>query len=682
MNSTKPRTVLTTRPITALLSILISLWALLVPRLGYGEALRCELLPQIFSLYLRNHYSHKNLSDELKRRTVDEFVKNMDPSKTSLLKSDVDKLKTDVLTTFSTMKTGNCEKLGAATELLQKRAEENQQFVKSFLNEQYALDKTTVWASDPKKRDYPKTQEEKQELLKKLVHFQISGYLLTDESLPEAKKGLVHRYELVTKRLKNRKPQEDLEFFLEAFAEALDPHSSFLSRDSLEEFQISMELSLEGIGASLRSQDGFTVIESLIKGGAADKSKLLKSKDKIIAVAQGAAKPVSVIDMELRDVVKLIRGKKGTPVRLTVIRQKEKSETIEVEILRDKIDIQEQAAKITYQDRTLGKDKFKVGILELPSFYGAGKKGARSSSEDVKKLLVQAKKNGVDAIVLDLSSNGGGLLNEAVNISGLFLYQGGIAATKNSAAQIEVLKDEDSGIVYAGPLVVLVSRLSASASEILAGSLKDYKRGLITGADHTFGKGSVQAVVNLPLGLGGMKVTTGLFFIPGGKSTQLVGVGSDVVLPSVLSSEDIGEEHLDYALPAQSIDEFVHAAANSKDAAKPSWTPIDSSITSKLSDLSATRVAKEPKFAEIKKRIEESKKNAGVIKLSDSWSKADEKKTKKAKKVAGKKKRTPLEEDDENDDPKPIVDEAVNVAVDLVQAIRAKNPQEKTTVSN
>jgi carboxyl-terminal processing protease len=644
----------------------------LTPTTSLFADLKCELVPQVMGLYLRNHYQYHVLDSKLKERTIDQFVEKLDPSKTTLLSGDVPKIKEDLGNLFNTMKAGNCDKLKGIDALIVQRSKENEAFAKEFLGPKYELDKETVWIVDPKKRDYPKTDAEKKEVLKKVIHFQMSSYLLSDMKMPEARKSLTHRYELISKRNSERKIKEGIELFIESFASALDPHSSYLSAESMEDFQISMELSLEGIGASLRSQDGFTVIENLIEGGAAKKSKKLKPKDKIIAVSQGKDKPVSVIDMDLRDVVKLIRGKKGTVVRLTILRQAEKAETFDVEIQRDKINIEEQAAKLTYQTREVGGKKVKLGVIDLPSFYGGGKKGTRSSSEDVRKLLVKAKKENVQGVVLDLSSNGGGLLSEAVNISGLFIHEGAVVATKSTNAQIEVLRDEDTKVEYDGPLVVVVSRLSASASEILAGALKDYRRAVIVGADHTFGKGSVQAVVNLPLDIGGMKVTTGLFFVPGGASTQLKGVSSDVTLPSVLSAEDIGEGFQDYALPAQSIPAFLSPSANSTEPAK-AWKPITDAWVKTLADKSSTRVAKSEKFAEIKKNLEENKKNAGTIKLADSWKKGTEKQKKdKAKKLKLKNSDAPKDDDptdvvekEEKEEPGAILEEAVSVLSDL-----------------
>lgn len=646
-----------------------SLFTLLVAfalnSVAQAATLQCKILPTMFGIYLKNHYSQKKLTAELKQRTVDQFLQEMDRTKNTLLKGDVKTLRGKLLSVFDSMVSGNCGPISESFNVLAQRAGENEVFAKKYLGDDYKLDENVELILDPKKRDYASTEAERQELVKKLIHFQMSNYLLSDMKLPEAKKQLIHQYELVTKRLKEKNEEGQLETFSEAFAQALDPHSSFLTRDSMEDFQIQMELSLEGIGAVLRSQNGFTIIESLIKGGGAEKSKTLRPKDKIIAVAQANGKPVSVIDMDLRDVVKLIRGKKGTTVKLTVLRQDEETKSFEVSIIRDKINIEEQAAKIRYVNQTIGGKKTTLGIIDLPSFYGSGKKGTRSSSADVRKLLEEAKKKQAAGIVLNLASNGGGLLDEAVAISGLFINRGAVVATKSTEASEEILNDEENGVAWRGPLVVLISRASASASEILAGALRDYKRAVIVGSDHTFGKGTVQAVANLPLNIGGMKVTTGMFFLPGGASTQHEGVSSDVTLPPTFNDSDVGEKTLDYSLPVQRIKPFVSQNANSQDPAE-KWTPISPDVVKTLNEKSKARVAKSTKFAELAKKVAESKKNDGMIRLAELRKQAAQEK----KKTDGKKKKGSKSEPGEEDIEEltsPLVEEATSVLSDLIE---------------
>jgi carboxyl-terminal processing protease len=630
-----------------------------------SPGMKCVLLPQLFDAYMRGHYLHKAMTDQIRSNTIEQLIKNMDPSKTLLLESDVAQLRAQTQQIFSSIQKGDCSLLEKAYVKISERSKENEDFVRSFLSRSYSLDENAEIRLDPDKRKFPVTIAEKQDILKGLIHFQISNYLLTKIKLEEAKSQLVHRYELITKRIKERQGENPVNGFAEAFASALDPHSSYLSPDNLEDFQIGMQLSLEGIGAQLSSDDGFTVIEDTIPGGGAEKTGMLKPKDKIIAVTQENQKPVPVIDMDLRDVVKLIRGKKGTKVILTILRQGEKTETFDLAIVRDKIDMKDSAAKISYETRTMGSRKVKVGVIDLPSFYGGGGKGGRSCSGDVKALLDEAKREKAEGIVLNLAKNGGGLLDEAVKISGLFIHRGGVVATRDSAMSKQVLEDQDESVTWKGPLVVLISRFSASASEILAGALQDYHRALIVGSDHTFGKGSVQAVVNLPPGLGAMKVTTGMFFIPGGRSTQHSGVRSDVVLPPAYAVEDVGEKTLDYSLPPQSMEPFVSANANST---RPElrWESVDSKVVPVLTTRSRERVAKSAKFAEIKRELEEASKNKGIVRLSELRKKSARDKEKEQKELARTSARKARDQKIKETEA-PLVDESVSILVDWME---------------
>lgn len=629
--------------------------------LAQASNLSCAVLPQLFNLYFRFHYVHRSMTEEVKLHTVDQFIKTIDPSKTLLLQSQVDTLKKNLLGTFKTMEEGNCQAIEEAQSMLVKSVEENEKLAKEFLNEKYILDETAELLTDPDKRKYSKDFDEKKSLLKKMIHFQITNEMLSKTKLVDAKKNVVHRYELDTKRIKEKKASDRQVDFAESFALALDPHSSYLSADSLEEFRIQMQLSLEGIGASLSSQNGFTLVEEVIPGGAADRLKILQPKDKIIAVAQEGQKAETVVDMDLQDVVKKIRGKKGTRVTLTILRQGEANKTFDVHIVRDKIDIKESAAKITYENKKSGEKNFKIGVIDLPSFYGGGREG-RSSSDDMKKLVLEAKKNKVDGLVIDLSRNGGGLLDDAVKIAGLFLKKAPVVATKGNDQRVDILSDRDEEIAFNGPLMLLTSRLSASASEILAGVLKDYHRALIVGSDHTYGKGTVQVVSDLPQGLGAMKVSTGMFFIPGGASTQHQGVESDIEIPSVFSTDDIGEKTMDYSLPPQKIPSFAGADVNDEEPSR-HWKTVDGEIVKKLRKLSIERVSKDAKFAEIIKNIEEAKKNKGVIRLAEMKKKAEEE-NKKDDKKSDKSRKAKLKETQA-----PLVSEGINIMSDWLATV-------------
>ena len=652
---------------------LILLLFLLLPVSSIAENnIPCNRLPMLMKGFLVNHYAMKNMTPAIQTHAVDQMLKSLDPSKTLLYESDLERLRPVLQKIFTSMQSGDCTPLRPVYDVLVTRARENEVIVKEILGPDYRVDDTVELNIDVNKRTSVKTAEQKRELLRKVLQFQIDNAMMTGIDLAEAKKQQIHRYELQTLRVIERNPEKLINSVANAFALALDPHTSYLSPENFEDMKIQMQLSLEGIGAVLSSDNGFTVIEELIPGGGAERSGLLKPKDKIIAVAQEGKKPVNVIDMDLRDVIKMIRGKKGTEVTLTILRQAKRTDRFDITILRDKIDITEQAAKITYETRTVDGRHYRFGVIELPSFYGDEKEN-KSCHEDVKNLLTQAQKSRVDGIVLDLSRNGGGLLNEAVRLTGLFIGAGKIVAIRDSREKVMILSNGSDGLqneddgreiialptdnpnaVYTGPLVVLTSRLSASASEIVAGALKDHHRAVIVGQDRTFGKGSVQTVIPLPWNMGGMKITTALYFLPGGKSTQKTGVEADVQLPIWFSLEDIGETELDYPLPAQSIAPFL----NTPGSTTPSWKPVKQPLLAKLAARSSARVAKNAKFAEIIKNNKEAAGKKGLIRLADLRKeiKDDDKKNKTSAELKQK----------ARDQYIPFVEESVNILLDMV----------------
>jgi len=586
------------------------------PQPARAAALTCEALPNLVEAILQNHVKYRKLDDGLKDRAVDAYVKRLDPSHTLLLEKDVAELKQQLRPVFDEIQEGKCDRLKKSQLNLVTRYHDMESYFRSFVERPgYQIDSKVTLVTDPEKRGYPKTVDERNELYQKLAHFQMSNYVSAGTSLEEAKKQLVHRYELLSKQAAEQKTEDVYTAFLDSFASALDPHSNYLSADDVEDFQIGMGLSLEGIGLALSSRDGYVVVEEVIAGGAAERTQTIKRKDKIIAVAQEGSAPANVIDMPLRDVVKMIRGKKGTPVELTVLRQGDTTERFNTTIVRDKINLEEQAAKLRFENRQVDGKTYKLAILELPSFYGDRDASKRQSIKDVQELLDQAEKEKSDGLLLDLSRNGGGLLEHAVGISGLFLKKGPMVAVQHSPQQTQMLPDPDGEIRWSGPLVVLESRASASASEILAGALKDYKRAVIVGDDHTFGKGTVQSVVPLREGLGALKITTALFFRPGGESTQLAGVPADVVIPSPFDLSEFGEGAQPYSLPGQRIDPFVGPAANGSAPDDKRYTPVTPEIVKVLAERSQSRVAQSTEFAEMAKKRDEAKKNQGVIRL-------------------------------------------------------------------
>ncbi|TWW10497.1 C-terminal processing peptidase [Planctomyces bekefii] len=486
---------------------------------------------------------------------------------------------------------------------------------------------------------------------------------------------------------------------------SLDPHSEYYGPEALEDFRISTSLHLEGIGAVLRSDDGFTTIQSLVPGGPAANTGKVKVEDKIIAVAQGEESPVDVIDMDLREVVKLIRGTGGTEVRLTIVREEVgKNTQLVIPIIRDKVQLKDRAAKsrvvpVTLQENPNEKPKtLKLGVIDLPSFYmdfegrQNRQKGYKSSSADMVVEIGKMKKENVDAIIVDLRSNGGGSLDESIDIAGLFFDKGPVVQTKDTRGGVMVQKDEDGKTLYSGPLVVMINRHSASASEIFAGAIQDYQRGLIVGDTHTFGKGTVQNLNDIDEKLGAIKVTISKFYRPSGSSTQLKGVESDIVIPDLLDEYDVGEKTYDYALPWEKI-----AASDYK-----AFGQVSPETVKLLKDASKARVAKDPNFVKVADAIKEYKAGEeSRSKVSLKEEAADAKKAGKDDKLAdskkggkggkngkdgkdGKKKSKAGEEEEEDGEKLSLVEdyqlqEALRVTADYVQ-ILGKRPLAKVGI--
>jgi carboxyl-terminal processing protease len=644
--------------------------------------LSCLHLHPVQVKYLEKHVNYSKLAKNLETRTTEQFIKRLDGSKLYLLEKDVKDMEKMLDSIFDKISKKDCIAIEKVNEMFVKRVEERVAYAKKYLGAKFKYDPKVQIQRDPQDRPRPKTLAEANKFHENYMQYQVASYLATDMKLEEAKQQIVRNYERALKRVQEFKKEDLLSSYLDSFARALDPHSSYLSADALEDFEIQMRLSLEGIGATLSSQDGFTVIEQLISGGAADGSGKLKPKDKIIAVAQGKdGQFQNVIEMELRDVVKLIRGPKGSEVRLKILRKGPKDpERFEITLARDKIKLEDEAASITYMDREVNGQKLKIGLLNLPSFYADNRKNGPSAAGDTKKLLADAVKNKADAIVLDLSNNGGGSLRDAVDIAGLFFGTGNVVKQSQRVTpeldnmNYETLRDSDSMVDWAGPLVVLTSRVSASASEIVSGTLQDYKRAVVVGGDHTFGKGSVQSVEYLPPGLGAIKTTVGMFFTPGGESTQHRGVSADIVFPSTFAIDEIGEKTLDYSLPPKKIKEFISPTAFVVDG-KGAWSQVGKDIVKKIKLKSDARVVASTDFKKIKDDLDKSKKRGKMLVVGDLLK--DKEKDPK-KKVDGEK---GDEEEDENASlsreerkkkylKRADVLEAVTIAADLATEMR------------
>jgi carboxyl-terminal processing protease len=590
------------------------------------QELNCSNSWDLVQSLLKRQISFRGLDTELRSRAIDAYIERIDPSKTLFLSKEIKTLRGRLTGVFFAVQNGECDLLDDIQIDLVKRYERMQKDVTAFVaSEDYALDTDVRLILDPDKRGHPVDDEGRIKLLERLVHFQMSNYLSSDMETDKAKEKLIHRYELMSKRARELEPRDTYGNFLNAFASALDPHSAYYPPEADEDFQIQMSLSLDGIGVALSSKDGYSVVERIIPGGATDKSDALDPGDKIIAVAQDGEDPVDIIDMSLRDVVSMIRGERGTTVKLTILRKTDTTERLEVSIIRDKVTIEDAAATLEIQEIEVEGKTRKLAIIDLPTFYGDPDPSKRQSGRDVRDLLRQAREKKVDGVLLDLSRNGGGKLDSSREIAGLFIREGGVVAVKNVFSEVQVLRDPADDIVYDGPLVILTSRITASASEIVAGALQDYGRAIIVGDDHTFGKGTVQSYVNQPGRLGALKVTTALFFRPGGASTQHAGVAADIVLPSLFATDDLGERYAPYSLGSQKITPFLGKAepvsrfpfGNSSSSNPDPWAPLSEDLMSALRDRSAARVSQNEEFTKINERLAKIAKQDDVVHLAE-----------------------------------------------------------------
>lgn len=602
--------------------LLVLIAGLILSPFASAMNLACNYVVPIQGRFLQKHIVYDTASKNLESRTIEQFIKSLDGSKTYLLQSDVDQIRKGLAGIFDKSKGGDCSGIDKAYVVLKGRLKAASDFAKGYLNDKFKLDPAVRVPLDSDKKPYAKTKAQFEDTLRKYIQLQVANYVATGVKVEEARGKVVKNYERAVKRFDEETEKDHLATYLDSFARALDPHSSYWAPAAYDDFRVGIGASLEGIGATLSSRDGLTIIEQLITGGPAAKSGLLQSKDKIIAVGAGESGPMEdVIDKDLKDVVSKIRGTKGTKVRLSILRDDISGgghKKFIVTLVRDKVDIKDERASIDYLEREVGGKKLKVGLINLPSFY-ADLSSDISSFRDMQKLMREARAQKADSIVLDLSTNGGGSLQDAVNIAGLFFKEGNVVKQSSkfrNRGELE-LADENPMVDWPGPLVILISRISASASEIVSGALKDYKRAVVVGGDHTFGKGTVQAVDDsLPQGLGAIKTTIGMFFTAGGKSTQHIGVTSDVVFPSAFSDEEFGEKTMDYSLPPKTLKPFLSAEAYVP-AGPSAWKLLDKATIEKLKAPSADRVAKSEDFKKILSDLAKAKKRKNEIIIGD-----------------------------------------------------------------
>ena len=632
----------------------------------------------VCDIVARYHISQHKIDDEISSKLLDRYVKLLDGQKLYFLKSDVSALEKYRHNLDDLLKAGNVDFCHQTFDTFLKRLDERIDVIHQVIDEDQNFDVDESLVIDSDELDYATDAAALRERWRKRIKYDLLQLKIDGTELPEARERLHRRYRTLQQTMQQTDSTETLELYLSALMHCFDPHSSYMSPDTLEDFRISMELSLDGIGAALRSEDGYTTVAQIVAGGAAEKDGRLKVNDRIVGVAQAGEEFVDIVEMKLSKVVRLMRGPRVTEVRLQV--KSAKSNDIKViDLTRQKIELKSSEVKGEIID--VGKrfpgETGRIGVINIPSFY-RDFRGAQQGLDDFKStardtavvLDTFAKEGGVDAVIIDLRGNGGGALSEAIEVSGLFIDHGPIVQVKEQDGRIKGYDDEIPGVAYDGPLVVICNRLSASASEIFAGAIKDYGRGIVVGDTSTHGKGTVQNV--MPVGSqmfqflnsqdrGALKLTINQFYRVNGDSTQNRGVRSDIVLPSLLDHMDLGESSLDNALAFDRI----------RPANYTTLGMVTPELIETLSKRSEARVNADGEFQKTQKDIARyvEQKNRKMVSLKESVLRAEQARQEADEKVAE-------EVDEATSQDGPIFpddaynNELLHVAVDYTQLYR------------
>ncbi len=543
------------------------------PALAPAAASTTELQPSnrqgrvarlVGELMERQHFRRAEIDDFLSALVFENYLEALDGNRSYLLASDVAEFETYRHRLDDALRSGNVEPAFLIFARLQQRNRELMRYAIELLATEpdFTLDESYQFDRD--REPWPADMQEMHDLWRKRVKNDALSLMLAGKTWPEARDVLKARYERFVKRIDQVTSDDVFEIFMNACSHVFDPHSNYLSPRDSEEYNIAMSLSYEGIGASLQLIDDYVTVMNVIPGGAAARSGQLKANDRITAVGQGKAGALTdVVGWRLDDVVQLIRGPEGSVVRLQVLPAGATPGSTETQLsfTRSKVTLDAQAARKDVRRIVRDGRNITVGVITVPSFYQdfqarvAGDEEYRSTTRDVRRLIDELRDGGVDAIVMDLRNNGGGHLSEATGLVGLFVDKGPVVQLKETSGRTEVLDDHEPGVAWDGPLVVLVNRASASASEIFAGAIQDYGRGIIVG-QQTYGKGSVQNLYPLDryalgprAGYGQLTVTIGKYYRVTGDSTQHRGVTPDISLPSPIDVKTVGESAQDHALP-------------------------------------------------------------------------------------------------------------------------------------
>ncbi|WP_279203558.1 carboxy terminal-processing peptidase [Obesumbacterium proteus] len=640
----------------------------------HQEPQHATVSERVTSRFTRSHYRQFDLNDDFSKKIFARYLNMLDYNHNVLLASDVAQFKDRETALDDELKSGQLDTAYALFNLAQKRRFERYEYALSLLKSPMTFDGNDTIDVDRSKSPWPTSTEELNKLWTAKVKYDELNLKLAGKDWPEIQKILTKRYQFAIKRLTQSKSEDVFQLFMNAFAHEIDPHTNYLSPRNTEQFNTEMSLSLEGIGAVLQqTEDDYTQINSMVAGGPAAKSKSLKVGDRIVGVGQPGKPMVDVIGWRLDDVVELIKGPKGSKVRLEILPAGKGTKTRTITLTRERIRLEDRAVKMSVKT----VDGKKVGVLDIPGFYVG-------LTDDVKVQLQKLEKQNVSSVIIDLRSNGGGALTEAVSLSGLFIPSGPVVQVRDNNGKIREDADTDGVVYYKGPLVVLVDRFSASASEIFAAAMQDYDRALIVG-EPTFGKGTVQQYRSVNRiydqmlrpewpELGSVQYTIQKFYRINGGSTQRKGVTPDIIMPTGLESIDTGESFEDNALPWDSI----KAATYDKAGDVQKFEPV------LLADHNQ-RIASNPEFQYIEQDIahyKALKDRKNIVSLNyaqrEKENKDDDatrlKRINERLKVAGKKPIKSLDDlPKDYQEPDPYLDETVKIALDLAQQMQGSS---------
>ncbi|MBY8141643.1 carboxy terminal-processing peptidase [Vibrio fluvialis] len=617
---------------------------------------------RVASRFTRSHYKHFNLDDQFSQAIFERYIEMLDYNRNLFTQADIDSFKDWSVQLDDQLKVGNNQIAFDLYNLSMEKRFDRFQYALSLLDHEITFDTDESIELDRSKAAWPKDQAEVDELWRKRVKYDALNLKLAGKEWPEIKETLAKRYNNAIKRLTQTHSEDVFQLYMNAFARQIDPHTSYLSPRNAEQFQSEMNLSLEGIGAVLQMTDDYTVIRSLVAGGPASNSKQLGEGDRIIGVGQDGEDIVDVIGWRLDDVVQLIKGPKGTKVKLQVLPDGKDAKSHVVTIVRDKIRLEDRAVK----SEIIEKDGKKIGVLEVPSFYVG-------LSQDTDKLITELKAKNVDGIIVDLRNNGGGALTEATALSGLFITSGPVVQVRDSYGRVNVNSDTDGKVSYSGPMTVLINRYSASASEIFAAAMQDYGRAIILG-ENSFGKGTVQQHRSLnhiydlfDKELGYVQYTIQKFYRIDGGSTQNKGVIPDIAFPTAVDAAETGESMESNALPWDSIDKAKYEKLHD----------FHKMITV-LSAEHQTRIAKDMEFSFIQQDIAKYKaeKDDNYLSLNEKVRKAQSEKSDQERldrintrqKAMGKQEFKTLQDVPKDyEAPDAYLDESVAIMVDMIK---------------